>query len=67
MATTRDVLAEGLANVSLCPERPRTEARLSGKPHVFTHDWLNEWALLHVQLVDRVVSIVRRPASAKQP
>ncbi len=42
MATTRDVLKEEMRMLAFARNGRGTEAKLSGKPHAFTRDWLNE-------------------------
>ena len=61
MATTRDVLKEEMRMLAFARNGRGTEAKLSGKPHAFTRDWLNEGqrrAVLHVlESRDKVVLI----------
>jgi len=61
VATTRDVLAEEMRMIAFARNGRGTQSKLSSKPHVFTHDWLNEGqrrAVLHVLTSrDRVVLI----------
>ena len=42
MATTRDVLKEEMRMLAFPRNGRGTEAKLSGKPHVFIRDWLND-------------------------
>ncbi|MGA2254540.1 MAG: MobF family relaxase [Thermoguttaceae bacterium] len=61
MATTRDVLKEEMRMLAFARNGRGTEAKLSGKPHAFTRDWLNEGqrrAVRHVlESRDKVVLI----------
>ena len=61
MATTRDVLKEEMRMLAFARNGRGTQAKLSGKPHAFTRDWLNEGqrrAVRHVlESRDKVVLI----------
>ena len=65
MATTREVLKEEMRMIGYARSGRGTEAKLCGKPHVFTRDWLNEGqrrAVLHVLASHDRVTLIRGAA-----